>query len=56
MPKVVPNTTPILSLLKIGKLDVLKTLRETMLVPQAVYEEVVFFSLRALDLFGPFRV
>jgi predicted nucleic acid-binding protein len=40
MPKVVSNTTPILSLLKIGKLDILKALYETVLIPQAVYQEV----------------
>jgi predicted nucleic acid-binding protein len=40
MPKVVSNTTPILSLLKIGKLDLLKDLYETILIPQAVYQEI----------------
>jgi predicted nucleic acid-binding protein len=40
MPKVVSNTTPILSLLKIGKLDILKALYETILIPQAVYQEI----------------
>jgi predicted nucleic acid-binding protein len=40
MLKVVSNTTPILSLLKIGKLDILKALYETILVPQAVYQEI----------------
>jgi predicted nucleic acid-binding protein len=40
MPKVVSNTTPILSLLKIDKLDLLKDLYETILIPQAVYQEI----------------
>jgi predicted nucleic acid-binding protein len=40
MPKVVSNTTPILSLLKIGKLDLLKDLYKTILVPRAVYREI----------------
>jgi predicted nucleic acid-binding protein len=40
MPKVVSNTTPILSLLKISKLDILKALYQTVLIPQAVYQEV----------------
>jgi predicted nucleic acid-binding protein len=40
MPKVVSNTTPILSFLKIGKLDILKTLYKNILIPQAVYQEI----------------
>ena len=40
MPKVVSNTTPILSLLKIGKLDVLKELYGKVIISQAVYREI----------------
>ena len=40
MRKVVSNTTPILSLIKIGKLDVLQKLYNKIQIPQAVYHEV----------------
>ncbi len=40
MRKVVSNTTPILSLLKIGKLDLLKELYGSIIIPQAVYDEL----------------
>ncbi len=40
MRKVISNTTPILSLLKIGKLSVLKDLYERVYIPFAVYEEI----------------
>jgi len=40
MRKVVSNTTPILSLLKIGKLDVLRHLYGKVMIPQAVYREI----------------
>jgi predicted nucleic acid-binding protein len=40
MPKVVSNTTPLLSFLKIDKLDVLKALYKKILIPQAVYQEI----------------
>jgi predicted nucleic acid-binding protein len=40
MRKVVSNTTPILSLLKIGKLDVLRHLYGRIMIPQAVYREI----------------
>jgi predicted nucleic acid-binding protein len=38
--KVVSNTTPILALLRIEKLDLLKELYGTILVPEAVYNEI----------------
>ncbi|GHV53880.1 hypothetical protein AGMMS49579_13440 [Spirochaetia bacterium] len=38
--KAVSNTTPILSLIKIGKLDILKELFGGILVPYAVYREI----------------
>jgi predicted nucleic acid-binding protein len=41
MLNVVSNTTPILSLLKIGKLDLLKALYGTISIPQAVYRELM---------------
>lgn len=40
MPKVVSNTTPIISLLKIGKLEILKDLYEEIYIPQEVYSEI----------------
>jgi predicted nucleic acid-binding protein len=40
MPKVVSNTTPILSLLKIGKLEILKELYEEIYIPQEVFNEI----------------
>lgn len=40
MRKVVSNTTPILSLLKIDKLDLLKQLYGTITIPFAVYKEI----------------
>jgi predicted nucleic acid-binding protein len=41
MRKVISNTTPILSLLKIGKLELLHTLYGQVVVPEAVYREVM---------------
>jgi hypothetical protein len=40
MPKVVSNTTPIISLLKIGKLEILKNLYTEIYVPQEVFIEI----------------
>ena len=40
MLKVISNTTPIISLLKIGKLFLLKELYEKIIVPEAVYNEL----------------
>ena len=40
MRKIVTNTTPILNLLKIGKLDILKDLYGKVQIPQAVYREI----------------
>ena len=40
MRKIITNTTPILSLLKINKLDILKELYEKITVPNAVYQEI----------------
>jgi len=40
MRRVVSNTTPILSLLKIGKLEILHELYGKIYVPQAVYQEI----------------
>ncbi|GHU48717.1 DUF3368 domain-containing protein [Spirochaetia bacterium] len=41
MRKVISNTTPILSLLKIGRLELLHTLYEEVTVPEAVYREIM---------------
>jgi predicted nucleic acid-binding protein len=40
MPKIVCNTTPIISLLKIGKLSILKDLYGEIYVPQEVFNEM----------------
>ena len=40
MPKVIPNTTPLISLLKVGKLHILRDLYGEIYIPYAVYNEV----------------
>jgi predicted nucleic acid-binding protein len=40
MPKVISNTTPILSLLKINRLNLLRDLYGTVIIPEAVYQEL----------------
>jgi predicted nucleic acid-binding protein len=40
MHKVVSNTTPIISLLKIGKLEILKDLYNEIYIPQEVFSEI----------------
>ncbi len=40
MRKVISNTTPILSLLKIDKIDILKELYGKIIIPLAVYQEI----------------
>jgi predicted nucleic acid-binding protein len=40
MRKVISNTTPIISLLKIGKLNLLKDLYEKIIIPNAVFQEI----------------
>jgi uncharacterized protein len=40
MPKVVSNTTPIISLLKIGHLELLQKLYKTIFIPEAAYREI----------------
>jgi hypothetical protein len=40
MLKVVSNTTPIISLLKISRLDILKDLYSEVYIPDAVYSEI----------------
>lgn len=40
MRKIISNTTPILSLLKINKLEILKELYGQVIIPNAVYQEV----------------
>lgn len=40
MRKVVCNTTPILSLLKLGRLHLLKNIYEEIIIPHAVYDEI----------------
>lgn len=40
MHKVVSNTTPIISLLKISRLEILKEIYSEIIIPEAVFEEV----------------
>ena len=40
MPKVVSNTTPIISLLKLSRLDILKELYSEITIPFAVFQEI----------------
>jgi predicted nucleic acid-binding protein len=40
MRKIISNTTPILSLLKIGKLDLLEKMYSKIIIPKAVFEEI----------------
>jgi predicted nucleic acid-binding protein len=40
MPKIVSNTTPIISLLKLNRLDLLQKLYTRIYIPFAVYEEI----------------
>lgn len=40
MRKIISNTTPILSLLKINKLEILKELYGQVIIPNAVYQEI----------------
>ena len=40
MPKIVSNTTPILSLLKIDRLDILRYLYKEIIIPKAVFDEI----------------
>ncbi len=40
MPKVISNTTPVLSLLRINKLSLLKDLYGKVMIPDAVYREI----------------
>lgn len=40
MPKIVSNTTPIISLLKLNRLELLQKLYEQINIPTAVYEEI----------------
>ena len=42
MRKVVSNTTPIISLLKIRKLDILQELYHKIIIPKAVFQEIEF--------------
>jgi len=40
MPKVISNTTPLISLLKLSKLDILKSLYSEISIPNAVFQEI----------------
>jgi predicted nucleic acid-binding protein len=40
MLKVVSNTTPLISLLKLNRLEILKTLYNEIIIPTAVFQEI----------------
>ena len=40
MPKVVSNTTPLISLLKLNRLEILKALYNDIIIPTAVFQEI----------------
>jgi predicted nucleic acid-binding protein len=40
MPKIVSNTTPIVSLLKLNRLELLQKLYKQIYIPSAVYNEI----------------
>lgn len=40
MPKIISNTTPLISLLKIGQLELLREIYETIIIPEAVFAEI----------------
>lgn len=40
MPKIVSNTTPLISLMKISQLEILKKIYSEIIIPEAVYKEV----------------
>lgn len=44
MHKVVSNTTPIISLLKISRLEILKEIYSEIIIPEAVYREIESFT------------
>jgi uncharacterized protein len=39
--KIISNTTPLIGLASIGKFELLQQLFETIIIPQAVYDEAV---------------
>ncbi len=47
MLKVISNTTPIISLLKLNRLDLLQKLYEQIYIPRAVYKEIESGKLKA---------
>ena len=40
MPKVVSNTTPILSFIKLNRMDILEKIYKEIIIPEAVYQEL----------------
>lgn len=53
MPKIISNTTPIISLLKINKLRILKQLYGEIYVPQEVHNEIEAGKTRIFILTYP---
>lgn len=51
MHKVIINSTPVITLCNIGKIDILKELYGTVTVPSAVYREVIAKSDSACQQF-----
>ena len=49
---VVSNSTPIIALLRIGRLGILEELYGEVIIPKAVQEEVTVKDASALDGFG----
>lgn len=48
MRKVIVNSTPLIGLCKIGRLDILKIMYENITVPQAVFSEALKSRVRRL--------
>ena len=46
---VIVNSTPIIALLGINRLDILKALYQEVIIPEAVRDEVVIKDTHALD-------
>jgi predicted nucleic acid-binding protein len=54
--RVVVNSTPIIALLRVGRLEILRKLYSEITIPKAVRDEVVIKNSRALDNHGWIRV
>lgn len=52
MHKVVVNSTPVIALLSIGRLDILEAVYGIIFIPEAVYRETTAKDAKCLDSFG----